>query len=259
MKYMIITDLEGPSGVERFNQTRGTDPFHIVSARYLTQEVNAAIQGIYDADNEAIIHVIDGHGSATGILKEKMDSRAVYIRRGKPFSPWKDLTSYRGIMYVGQHAMGGTANANLCHTFSLSVIYKRLNGIYVGEFGVHAAMAGYLGVPVIFIAGDDKAVAEARALIPNIYYVTTKWGEGWQKARHEKAEEINKQIRLNIAEACRHIDSIQPLYFEPPYAYETRYTEPYQAPECTIPGVAMTQVDVYTVKYRSDNLLNIPV
>jgi D-amino peptidase len=43
-----------------------------------------------------------------------------------------------------------------------------LNGINMPEAGVNAAIAGYFGVPIVMISGDDAAVAEAQALIGNI-------------------------------------------------------------------------------------------
>lgn len=256
MQYKIMTDLEGPAGVERFSQTRD-EPFTVVSMRLLTREVNAAIAGILDADPQAVIHVVDGHGSG-GINEKDMDARAKYIRYGGPVStdPWPCYDAY---MYIGQHAMAGTPNAPLCHTGSSKrVIYKRLNGVYVGEFGSSAARAGYYGVPTIFLSGDDKAAAEAITLIPGIFTVTTKWGEGWQKARHLSSEESCRQIRQVIAQACLHRHRVRPLRFDPPYSYEVRTIQPISVPQKLHPGVRADQIDAYTILYRADDMSILP-
>ncbi len=256
MQYKIITDLEGPAGVERFSQTRW-EPFYFAAKRLLTKEVNAAIAGILDVEPQAIIHVIDGHGSG-GINEEDMDSRAVYIYPGGPVKtdPWP---SYDANMYVGQHAMAGMANAALCHTGdSKRVVYKRLNGVYVGEFGSAVARAGYRGVPTIFLTGDDKAVAEACALIPGIFTVTTKWGEGWQKARHLSSQESCRQIRQVIAQACQQRHRISPPRFDPPYSYEIRTVDRAVLPKNLHPDVRATQLDAYTILYRSDDMSILP-
>ncbi len=258
MKYVIMTDLEGPAGVERFSQTRAGEPFYIVSRRQLTREVNAAVAGILDVDAEAVIHVVDGHGSG-GIDKEQMDPRAVYTRLGDPIRISDDWPSYAAYLYVGQHAMAGTPRAPLAHTGSSKhIVYKRLNGVYVGEFGIGAAKAGYYGVPTIFLAGDDKAVAEAQTLIDGLFGVATKWGEGWQKARHLSSEEACRRIRQVAAQACRNIHRIRPLRFDPPYSCEVRYIQPRKAPPQARPGVRVDQLDAYTVLYRADDLAILP-
>ena len=41
-------------------------------------------------------------------------------------------------------------------------------GTEIGEFAINAMLAGHFGVPCAFISGDDKAVDEARALVPEI-------------------------------------------------------------------------------------------
>src|SRR5690606_6282040 len=117
---------------------------------------------------------------------EELDSRARYALWGEArrlIRPrYEGFDTY---LYVGQHAMAGIPNGPLAHTdSSKGVVYKRFNGVFVGEFGVEAIRAGHHGVPVIFFSGDDKGVAEAKGLVPNIVTVTTKWGEGWQRARH---------------------------------------------------------------------------
>ena len=257
MQILIITDLEGPAGVERFSQTRA-EPFVAAAKCLLTNEVNAAIAGIIDVDPQAVIHVVDGHGSG-GINKEDMDQRGVYIRPGSSEALRDKWDKYDAYMYVGQHAMAGTAKATLSHTQSSKyVVYQKLNGVFIGEFGRGAARAGYHGVPTVFIAGDDKAVAEAQGLIPGIYGVITKWGEGWQKARHLSPEESCRRIREVIAEACRNIHKIKPLRFDPPYSSEHRFTRPRTAVPTAKPGVRVELVDPYTVRYRSDHFEILP-
>lgn len=262
MRYAVMTDLEGPAGVERFSQTRSYEPFYIVSMRQLTNEVNAAVAGICDADPAAEVHVVDGHGSG-GIIKEDMDPRALYIRRGQPINIFQNWSNYIAYLYVGQHAMAGTPNAPLAHTGSSKhIVYKRLNGVYVGEFGIGAAKAGYHGVPTIFLSGDDKACAEAQTLIPGIFTVATKWGEGWQKARHLSPDEACRRIRQTTALAIRTLLSephmIKPLRFDPPYYSEIRSIHPQKAPTSPPPGVRVEQVDAYTVRYHADDLDVLP-
>ena len=92
--------------------------------------------------------------------------------------------------------MAGTPNAPLSHTYSSrSIEYYKINGLLVGEFGCRAAMAGELDVPTVFISGDDKAVAEAKQLIPNIYAVETKQGLGQELALHLSPQKSRESIQ----------------------------------------------------------------
>lgn len=49
-----------------------------------------------------------------------------------------------------------------------------INDHCIGEMGMNAYLAGYYGVPVLFVAGDDQAAAEAEKLIPNVTTAAVK-------------------------------------------------------------------------------------
>ena len=161
MKIYIMTDLEGPAMVSRWDQTRDyeDDPGRKRRAmRFLTREVNAAVDGIRETDPDAEVVVWDGHGSG-GIDTTLFHRDAKLISRGPIQPPYHLDFSYDALFFVGQHAMAGTPQANLCHTYSSRTIeYYKINGQPVGEFGARALMAGTMDVPTVFISGDDKAI-----------------------------------------------------------------------------------------------------
>ena len=78
MKIYILTDLEGVAMVSRFSQTREEGPQKQAAMRLLTQEVNAAVDGILDVDADAEIVVWDGHGTG-GLEGKSIDG---YLKRG---------------------------------------------------------------------------------------------------------------------------------------------------------------------------------
>ena len=49
-----------------------------------------------------------------------------------------------------------------------------INETEIGELGFNAYVAGYFGVPVLLVAGDDCACREAKALIPNVMTAAVK-------------------------------------------------------------------------------------
>ncbi|MGH8793702.1 MAG: DUF993 family protein, partial [Stackebrandtia sp.] len=126
--------------------------------------------------------------------------RAVYLRDGRAHA--KLDRSYDALLFVGQHAMAGTFHAPLAHTYSSRTIaYYRLNGVFIGEFGARAIIAGNAGVPTIYLSGDDKALLEAKMWVPEIHGAVTKLGRGLNKADHLSSEESCALIRRTAAEA----------------------------------------------------------
>lgn len=228
MKTYIITDLEGSAMVSRFAQTREPDKEPELKRRamqLLTGEVNAAVDGILDGSPGAEVIVWDGHGSG-GIDIMAFHASAKLIARGPISPPYCLDSSFDGLFFVGQHAMAGTENAPLCHTYSSkSIEYFKLNGQFVGEFGARAIMAGTLGVPTVFIAGDDKAVAEARDLVPRIHTAAVKQGLGLELALHLSPEASRELIREKACEAVQDTENIKPPVVEPPYTQEIRVKE----------------------------------
>jgi D-amino peptidase len=259
MKIYIITDLEGPAMISRFNQTRDPAPEDkIISMKLLTWEVNAAVDGILDVDKNAEVIVWDGHGSG-GIDILEFHPKAKLIARGPIRPPYYLDETFDAQFFVGQHAMAGTEAAPLCHTYSSKTIeYYKINGIFVGEFGARAIMAGTIGVPTVFLAGDDKAVAEAKALVPGIFGAAVKQGLGRELAIHLSPKAAHKLIRETAAEACKNIDSIPPVKVDPPYEQEIRVLEGVSI-EGYLKRPNAEKIDDRTVILRSDNICDLRV
>lgn len=225
MKYLILTDLEGVSGVESFQQTRTYDTaFKRKGMKQLAREVNACMAGIRLVDPDAAIDVIDGHGTG-GLFREDL-AECNYFR----FTDFNHeaFPQYSALLFVGQHAMAGTIDAPLCHTYSsLTVQYYRLNEVYIGEFAAFSNWAGLNGVPTIFLAGDDKAALEAQMFIPQIETVVTKYGKGLEAAEHLHPDETCLAIQLGAIRAVRRMKEI-PVFarFQAPFRFEALHYAP---------------------------------
>ena len=61
---------------------------------------------------------------------------------------------------MGQHAQEGTIDGFIAHTNS-GFTALRVNGQPTGEIEQAGWLAGYFGVPLIFVSGDEAAVREA--------------------------------------------------------------------------------------------------
>jgi D-amino peptidase len=125
--------------------------------------------------------------------------------------------------------MAGTPNAPLAHTYSSKTVeHYKLNGAPVGEFGMRAYMAGTLfDVPVAFLSGDDKAVVEAQALVPDLVGVATKMGTGLESAISLGPGKARRLIQKGAARAAKRVlkGKIAPVKLDPPYEWEIRVLE----------------------------------
>lgn len=176
MRIMLMTDLEGVAGVKN-----SEDWCHIYSlfygtaCRLLTEEVNAAVDGLF-AGGAKYIQVADGHGCGAVDI-ELLDPRVEYARGWAEGAwPFGLDEGFDGIAWVGQHAKASTEYAHLCHTGSFNCIDLSVNGVSVGEFGQFAYCGSELGIPAFFASGDVAFTREAETLAPGIVTCAVKRG-----------------------------------------------------------------------------------
>jgi len=180
MKILIAVDMEGITGVTTWEQV---NPSHAEYARFrklMTQDVNAAVRGAYDAGVDEVV-VADGHWNGSNILIEELDPRAK-LNSGSPspFSMMQGIDeTIDGVIFIGYHARNGSPNAILDHTWSSKTVANVwLNDALVGEYGLNAAVAGHFGVPVIMISGDQTACAQATELLGDVETAVVKQATG---------------------------------------------------------------------------------
>lgn len=256
MRFLIITDLEGVAGIDSFTQTRTQDlSVKAPGMKQLAREASACARGIINALPDAIVDIWDGHGG--GAIDQSELTCGNYL--GYNTKPYMNMSGYNGLLFVGQHAMVGTINAPLCHTYSsLRVVYYRLNGVYMGEFSCRALIAGLQGIPTIFLAGDDKACLEAQMFVPNIETVAVKKGLGVEAAVHMNSDEACTAIAAGAARAVRKMGEIAPFdSIKPPFTLEARNNNPLNKDGMTKPGC--TIIDDRTFQLYTDDIRQLPL
>lgn len=261
MRVLMMTDMEGVAGVVSFEpQSYPDGKHHEAGKRLVTAEVNAAIDGLFEAGATDIL-VIDGHGPGA-IVFEMLDER-VRLIHGRPLPPtsrWADLwRDFDVCVMIGQHAMAGVADGNQNHTqASRAVDFYRLNGQPIGEIAQFALHQGALGCPMIFLSGDDAACREAEALIPGVTTASVKQGLGRNAAISRSAVEARRRIHQGAADALRrHQRSpVAPLTWAPPYELEIRYFHTDQA-DASAARAGAERIDSQTVRFTSDNVLDL--
>jgi D-amino peptidase len=222
MKIYILADIEGAAGVTNYaRQCQAGGEGYPLAKSWLTREINAAIADICEEAPRASVLVWDGHGEGCVNL-EALDERAEYVPRGSLEVPYLLDASFNGLFFVGQHARASSGGV-LCHTFTFAVERMWLNGVEVGEFGCRAAMAGVLGVPVLFLSGDDYAAREAEELIPGMTTVATKRSLHENLAVTAHPRRACELIWSGARRAIRQLALVAPLRLAPlrgEFAYE---------------------------------------
>ncbi|MCX7794914.1 MAG: M55 family metallopeptidase [bacterium] len=226
MRFYIVTDLEGVEGVVLPVQTESGNPMYERARRLLTREVNIAVQTLNELGVEEII-VLDGHGAnqAYNLVYEELVDGAKYIMG----SPWPNylpmLTSdFDGLMLIGAHAMAGAKGSVLDHTMS-SMIWRGayINDIPVGEIGICAFYAGSLGVPLIFVSGDDKACLEAKSLVNDVETAITKYGLTRTSAIMLPQATVEGNIKSALKKAVERCKDIKPLRIDGPVSFKIEF------------------------------------
>ena len=226
LKVFVSVDMEGISGIVDGSMTGRDQPDYQKGRALMVGDVNAAIEGILTL-GEAEIVVSDGHGSMTNIEPEELN-RAATLARGtpKPLSQMAGIDgSFDAAVFVGYHSMKGTLRGVLSHTFSGRAIESlRINGMEVGETAMNAAIAGYHGVPLVFVSGDLAVTREAKALNPEIEVVAVKEAVSRTAAKCLNPARARELIREKVTRALEKRKSIEPFSFEPPIEVLVRYT-----------------------------------
>lgn len=184
MRVFIAVDMEGATGVTCWDHVDPKGAEYNRFRHLLTADVNAAIEGALAGADGAIetILVSDGHWNGGNVLIEELNPRAE-LNSGmiSPFSMVEGIQDGRSdiAMFVGYHAMIGTQDAILDHTWSSTRVANLwLNDRLVGETGLNSAVCGAFGVPVLMLSGDQSVCREAESWIPGIETAIVKRAQG---------------------------------------------------------------------------------
>jgi D-amino peptidase len=210
MKVQLWCDMEGVSGICRWDQVSHTGAQFQEGRRLYTAEINAAVRGCKAAGATEII-VIDGHGaggdySCNSWIKDELERGAEYIHGYRWGCYVEALRSGAdALLLPGAHAMAGTPDGVLCHTMSSEQwVNAWFNDTLVGESGIIAAIAGSFGVPCVFVSGDASTCREVSALLgPTIGQAVVKRGLGRFSARHLAPADACALIEKTVAETLR--------------------------------------------------------
>ena len=196
--------------------------------RLMTEEANAAVAGALEG-GATEVWVTDAHGSMRNLLPLALHPEARDVGgRPKLLGQLEGLdNTFGAVLFTGYHGRAGTPASILAHTYIGIIQGIRLGGVPVGEYGVNAALAGYFGVPVALVTGDNTVVAQVRDLLgPDVVGVEVKKAVSTTAAASLHPEKARAAIRAGAAEAVRRAPRIRPFLPAPPIRLEVDVTKP---------------------------------
>lgn len=180
MKLFISADIEGCVGTTLASETHKETPEYRQFAKRMTDEVRIVCQAALEAGADEIV-VKDGHGDATNIDFTAMPEGVTLIRgkSGHPYNMMFGLDeTFDGVLYVGYHAPAGNGGNPISHTSTGNSNQILLNGKVMSEFMLNTYTAAMMGVPAVFISGDEGICGLARETVPGITTAAVKKGVG---------------------------------------------------------------------------------
>ena len=234
MKIYISADMEGVGGIVHSDQTDSSHPEYQRCRRLMTAEVNAAVEGALKGGATEVL-VNDSHGGMRNLLIEDLNSEAILLSGAtKQFSMMAGIDrTFDAVFFTGYHARAGSSFANLDHTWNGPTIVQGiwLNGVEVGEYGLNAALAGYFGVPVVLVTGDQTACAQAQELLgADLETVVVKEATGRASAKNLHPTKVHALIRAAAARAVQ--KKRAPFTFKAPITLRLALARSSQAERC---------------------------
>lgn len=211
MKLYISVDMEGITGL--------ADHTHVDSSKHnyergrliMTEEANHVISTAFNEGCQEVL-VNDSHSKMNNLLIEKLHPEAkVIVGDVKPYSMVQGLdSSYSGAMFIGYHARASMLGV-MSHSMIFGVRNMYINDVAIGEMGFNAYVAGYYGVPVLLVAGDDRAALEAEQLIPNVTTAIVKETITRSAVKSLTPAKAGELLKEKTLAALKNKDLVKPL------------------------------------------------
>ncbi|MBR7143614.1 MAG: M55 family metallopeptidase [Lentisphaeria bacterium] len=256
MKVFILTDLEGPSGVNgRADSIGNTMVNRPTAEQALVNEVNAVCEGLVAAGADEIV-VLDGHGGSNSIDIFKLHPQVSLMQIGQ-WRPVVDMDgSYDAFIQLGAHSMQ-SADGYMCHTFNSHAVAEMcLNGEQIGEIGMASLIAAYFKVPTIMVSGDDIACHEARAFLgDDLEVVATKSSISRYDVVNYPPQEVYRNLRETAERALRNVKKYKAMEMADSYELIVRSMCPNLVNAAEKLGIE--RLDEVTLRYVSDDFIEI--
>ena len=256
LKIYISADMEGVVGTVTSEQL-GPSGFEYERARrWMTEEVNAAIRGARASGATEIV-VSDSHGNGQNLLLDELPQDITVIRSWpRPLAMMAGIDdTFDGAIFIGYHTSTDNSAGVRAHTMSSARLTSvKLNGVPVPETGLNAAIAGYFGVPIIMLSGDDAIAEEATDLLGDLETAVVKKAYGFHSAETLMPEAAYRLIEETAARAVARIEDFEPWDLGGPVELEVSFKN-YRPVEVLGYLEIAERIDSHTIRYTGPDMI----
>jgi len=258
IKVYISVDMEGIAGVVSTEQL-GPAGFEYAAARqWMTGETLAAIQGARDAGATEFV-VSDSHGNGLNLLIDQFPTDVTIIRSWpRPLMMMEGIdSSFAAAVFIGYHASTSNLRGVRAHTMSSATLTGvAVNGTQMPEGGVNAAIAGYFGVPVVAMSGDDAAVEEVQRFTGPIEGAVVKRAISFHSAATMTPKAAQDLIRAKVKSGVERRTSARTFALKGGVTLDLAFKN-YRTAEMLAYLPIVTQTDAHTIRFVGRNILEV--
>lgn len=211
MKLYLSVDMEGITGLPDHTFVDSQLHNYERSRKIMTKEVNHVVEQAFEKGCQSFL-VNDSHSKMNNLLIDELHPEADLITGGvKPYSMVQGLDeSFDGAMFLGYHARAGQPGV-MSHSMIFGVRNFYIDDMEIGELGFNALVAGYYDVPVLLVGGDDRAAAEAEALIPHVTTAAVKESITRSAVKSLSLKNAGELLERKTEEAINNRFQVKPL------------------------------------------------
>lgn len=258
LKVYISVDMEGIAGVVTADQLTPAGFEYEKAREFMTGEALAAIAGARDAGATQIV-VSDSHGNGQNLLIDRFPPDVTIIRSWpRPLMMMEGIDStFDAAVFIGYHASTTSPAGVRAHTISSAHLAAvELNGVAMPESGINAAIAGYFGVPVVAISGDNVAVSEAQSLIGGMEGAVVKRAISFHAAATMTPEAAQQLVRQKVKAGLQRRGSLKPYVVRPPVRLDVTFKNYTPAEMLTfLPSVQRTAS--HAIRFEGRDILQV--
>jgi D-amino peptidase len=256
LKVFISVDMEGIAGVVTGDQL-GPSGFEYQRAReWMTGEAMAAIEGAKEAGATEII-VADSHGNGQNLLIDRFPMDITVIRAWpRPLGMMQGIDeSFAAAIFIGYHSSTANPDGVRAHTFSSANYHSfKANGRELSEGGWNAMIAGYYGVPVALVSGDESAIADLKAVAPDAEGAVIKHSISFHSAATATPAASQALIKLRVKAALSRIGNIKPVEKVSPVTIDLTFKH-YQPSQVLAFLPLFTRVGSHGIRFQAKDIL----
>ncbi|MFS0654427.1 M55 family metallopeptidase [Bacillus sp. 179-C3.3 HS] len=255
MNLYVSVDMEGITGLADHTFVDARQHNYERGRKIMTAEVNACVVALLQNGATNIL-VNDSHSKMNNVLIEELHEEATLISGDvKPYSMVQGLDeTIDAAVFLGYHARASMKGV-MSHSMIFGVRQFYINDHPIGEMGFNAYVAGYFGVPVILVCGDDQAALEAEQLMPGVKTVAVKETISRSAVKCLPPAKVNKRISQQVKAAMNELHQMKPLTPPEQPLLKIEFANYGQAEWANLmPGTSMIE-GTTTVTYQADNIL----